>query len=295
MIASFQNVSIIGVGQMGNGIAKKIDQIGKLKSIFEINSELLNDFENRTDLNINNLENGLGDCNIHLFIVPSTKEIRNFLFDSDGINQITSGSVIVDLTTSNPEESIKLAEELKSYNIDYLDCGMTGGAQGAANGTLTLMIGGEKDTIQKAKSILESFTNKLVHVGKTGSGHAMKLIHNMVTHTIFLATVEGVRGAKELGIDPNIVIDVFNSGNARSFISEKRFPNHILSEKWDAKSRVSNLYKDLSMVTNTLNNLEIKCPFGNLTTALLKNAVDQGLSETDFSKLYLDYYKLINQ
>ena len=295
MIASFQNVSIIGVGQMGNGIAKKIDQIGKLKSIFEINSELLNDFENRTDLNINNHENGLGDCNIHLFIVPSTKEIRNFLFDSDGINQITSGSVIVDLTTSNPEESIKLAEELKSYNIDYLDCGMTGGAQGAANGTLTLMIGGEKDTIQKAKSILESFTNKLVHVGKTGSGHAMKLIHNMVTHTIFFATVEGVRGAKELGIDPNIVIDVFNSGNARSFISEKRFPNHILSEKWDAKSRVSNLYKDLSMVTNTLNNLEIKCPFGNLTTALLKNAVDQGLSETDFSKLYLDYYKLINQ
>ena len=295
MIASFQNVSIIGVGQMGNGIAKKIDQIGKLKSIFEINSELLNDFENRTDLNINNLENGLGDCNIHLFIVPSTKEIRNFLFHSDGINQITSGSVIVDLTTSNPEESIKLAEELKGYNIDYLDCGMTGGAQGAANGTLTLMIGGEKDTIQKAKSILESFTNKLVHVGKTGSGHAMKLIHNMVTYTIFLATVEGVRGAKELGIDPNIVIDVFNSGNARSFISEKRFPNHILSEKWDAKSRVSNLYKDLSMVTNTLNNLEIKCPFGNLTTALLKNAVDQGLSETDFSKLYLDYYKLINQ
>ena len=70
---------------------------------------------------------------------------------------------------------------------------------------------------------------------------------------------------------------------------------HILSEKWDAKSRVSNLYKDLSMVTDTLNNLEIKCPFGNLTTELLKNAVDQGLSDTDFSKLYLDYYKLINE
>ncbi|MBL6769759.1 MAG: NAD(P)-dependent oxidoreductase [Rhizobiales bacterium] len=295
MIASSQNVSIIGIGQMGNGIAKKIDQIGKLKSIFEINSELLKDFEDRTDLNINKFKNGLGDCDIHLFIVPSTKEIRHFLFDSDGINQITSGSVIVDLTTSNPEESIKLAEELKGYNIEYLDCGMTGGAQGAANGTLTLMIGGERDIIQKVKSILESFTNKLVHVGKTGSGHAMKLIHNMVTHTIFLATVEGVRGAKELGIDPNIVIDVFNSGNARSFISEKRFPNHILSEKWDAKSRVSNLYKDLSMVTDTLNNLEIKCPFGNLTTELLKNAVDQGLSDTDFSKLYLDYYKLINE
>ena len=295
MIASSQNVSIIGIGQMGNGIAKKIDQIGKLKSIFEINSELLKDFEDRTDLNINKFKNGLGDCDIHLFIVPSTKEIRHFLFDSDGINQITSGSVIVDLTTSNPEESIKLAEELKGYNIEYLDCGMTGGAQGAANGTLTLMIGGERDIIQKVKSILESFTNKLVHVGKTGSGHAMKLIHNMVTHTIFLATVEGVRGAKELGIDPNIVIDVFNSGNARSFISEKRFPNHILSEKWDAKSRVSNLHKDLSMVTDTLNNLEIKCPFGNLTTELLKNAVDQGLSDTDFSKLYLDYYKLINE
>ena len=117
----------------------------------------------------------------------------------------------------------------------------------------------------------------------------------MVTHTIFLATVEGVIGAKKLGIDPEVVIDVFNSGNARSFISESRFPNHILSEKWDARSRVSNLFKDLSMVTNLLNDNEIGCPYGELTTDILKNAVSEGLADVDFSLLYNEYEKLIDK
>ena len=101
--------------------------------------------------------------------------------------------------------------------------------------------------------------------------------------------------AKKLGIDPEVVIDVFNSGNARSFISESRFPNHILSEKWDARSRVSNLFKDLSMVTNLLNDNEIGCPYGELTTDILKNAVSEGLADVDFSLLYNEYEKLIDK
>ncbi len=287
-------VSVIGIGQMGRGIAKNIQSAGYLNSIFEINTSNLSEFEKNDDVIINNAEIGLKSSNILIFIVPSTKQIRDFLFDSDWIDNIEENAIIVDLTTSDPEESKELSRMLSDRNLNYIDCGMTGGAQGAEKGTLTLMMGGDKNIIESVTPVLESFTNRLVHVGNCGSGHALKLIHNMVTHTIFLATVEGVIGAKKLGIDPNIVIDVFNSGNARSFISESRFPNHILSEKWDARSRVSNLHKDLSMVTNLLNDNEIGCPYSELTTNILQNAVSNGLADTDFSLLYAEYEKIIN-
>ena len=289
------SVSVIGIGQMGLGIANNIQNAGYLNSIFEINTSLLSQLENDNDVIVNNPKLGLISSNILIFVVPSTQQIRDFLFSADWIDNIEENTIIIDLTTSNPDETKKLSKELSKRKINYIDCGMTGGAQGAEKGTLTLMMGGKKNIIKSVTPVLESFTNRLIHVGITGSGHALKLIHNMVTHTIFLATVEGVIGAKKLGIDPEVVIDVFNSGNARSYISESRFPNHILSEKWDARSRVSNLFKDLSMVTNLLNDNEIGCPYGELTTDILKNAVSEGLAEVDFSLLYNEYEKLIDK
>ena len=287
-------VSVIGIGQMGLGIAKNIQNAGYLNSIFEINESLVSKFNNSENLIINDAKKGLKSSNVLIFVVPSTTQIRDFLFGSNWIDNINENTIIVDLTTSNPDATKKLSNELSVRKINYIDCGMTGGAQGAENGTLTLMMGGDIGIMDSVTPVLDTFTNRLIHVGNIGSGHALKLIHNMVTHTIFLATVEGVIGGKKLGIDPKTVIDVFNSGNARSYISQSRFPNHILSEKWDARSRVSNLHKDLSMVTDLLNDNQIGCPYGELTTSILQNAISCGLADIDFSLLYNEYEKLIN-
>lgn len=287
-------VSVVGIGQMGLGIAKNIQNAGYLNSIFEINESLLSKFNRSKNLIINDAKKGLKSSNVLIFVVPSTTQIKDFLFGSNWIDHINENTTIVDLTTSNPDATKKLSSELSLRKINYIDCGMTGGAQGAENGTLTLMMGGDKSIMDSVTPVLETFTNRLIHVGSIGSGHALKLIHNMVTHTIFLATVEGVISAKKLGIDPKTVIDVFNSGNARSYISQSRFPNHILSEKWDARSRVSNLHKDLSMVTNLLNDNQIGCPYGELTTSILQNAISCDLADIDFSLLYNEYEKLIS-
>lgn len=287
-------VSVVGIGQMGLGIAKNIQNAGYLNSIFEINEGVLSKFNKSENLIINDAKKGLKSSNVLIFVVPSTTQIRDFLFGSNWIDNINENTIVIDLTTSNPDATKKLSNELSVRKINYIDCGMTGGAQGAENATLTLMMGGDKGIIDSVTPVLDTFTNRLIHVGNIGSGHALKLIHNMVTHTIFLATVEGVIGAKKLGIDPKTVIDVFNSGNARSYISQSRFPNHILSEKWDARSRVSNLHKDLSMVTDLLNDNQIGCPYGELTTTILQNAISCGLADVDFSLLYNEYEKLIN-
>jgi hypothetical protein len=96
------------------------------------------------------------------------------------------------------------------------------------------MIGGDERAFNRTRKILKPFVEKTFFLGKSGAGHTLKLIHNMVCHTIFLTTCEGGRMAQRAGIKLEDMIEVFNVSNARSYISQFRFPRHILSKKWDA-------------------------------------------------------------
>ena len=192
----------------------------------------------------------------------------------------------LDLTTSDPGASGKLSSAATAQGIDYLDCGMTGGAAGADAGTMTLMIGGEARAVEGCADLFDAISGRIFHVGASGAGHTLKLIHNMVLHTMFLANVEGVRMAAGMGIEPEKVIEVFNAGNARSFVSEVRFPNHILSSTWDGRSTVANLAKDLAMATNLSNREGAPTPFGDLTTSILARALEAEMGITDFTRLY---------
>ncbi|MFV2033965.1 MAG: NAD-binding protein [Halocynthiibacter sp.] len=94
---------------------------------------------------------------------------------------------------------------------------------------------------------MEAISGKIIHLGPAGSGHAMKLVHNMILHSNFLATCEGLRMAERAGLDVARAVEVLNAGNARSFVTEVRFPRDILSGTMNARSVVANLEKDLGL------------------------------------------------
>jgi 3-hydroxyisobutyrate dehydrogenase len=103
---------------------------------------------------------------------------------------------------------------------------------------------------------------------------------------IFLSTCEGGRMAEAAGIDLADMIDVFNVSNARSYASEVRFPRHILSGKWDGRSRVYNLRKDLSMAVGLAASLNAEAPLGTVVRDFLDAAIAHGMTDTDYSRLY---------
>ena len=92
--------------------------------------------------------------------------------------------------------------------------------------------------------------------------------------------------AEEAGIELASAINVFNAGNARSFVSECRFPNHILSGRFDGRSTVSNYAKDLAMAATYADECGDRAPYTHLTASLLKNAIEAGWSNDDFTQLY---------
>jgi 3-hydroxyisobutyrate dehydrogenase len=282
-----RSVGVIGLGQMGRGIAANLDRAGLLRAVFDIDPEACERAGLAADvvwLPPSEIGNA---CDTVLFVVPASPQIEACLSGPDGLlTPRDDRQVLVDLTTSYPADTLRLARMAEQAGRAYLDCGMTGGAAGADAGTLTLMAGGDGEVVECARPVLETIASRICHVGASGAGHALKLVHNMVLHSVFLATCEGCRVAEHAGIDLDKAIEVFNAGNARSFITEIRFPRHILSGTFDGRSTVSNLAKDLGMATRFAREIGAPARYGPLTSALLDKAVENGMGREDFTRLY---------
>ena len=289
---SLRNAAVIGLGQMGRGIARNLDRAGRLAAAWDTGAEA-----RRADLSpaVRLAEpSAFGAASTVIFVVPGSAEIRAILCETGGLlNQPHQHQVLIDLTTSHPAATRELAALAKATGREYVDCGMTGGAKAADAGTLTLMAGGAAAVVDGCRPTLGTFASKVVHIGEIGTGHAMKLIHNMICHTIFLATSEGCRLAERLGISLETAIAVINSGNARSFVSEQRFPDHVVSRTFDGRSRTANLAKDLGMAADLARQAGQPSPYSALAADILERAMQQGLGEQDFTTLYQHLEQII--
>ena len=225
------------------------------------------------------------EADVVIFVVPGSEQIDGML--DKMLAQARKELILWDFTTSDPVYTKKLASRAAAAGVPYMDAGMTGGgAKGADEGTMTLMIGGDGEVLERSRAVLEACAGKLIHLGPSGAGHTMKVVHNLITHTNFLACSEAGRLAEAAGIDLADMIKVFNAGNARSFISERRFPDHILSGTWDGRSRIYNLRKDVRMAVALAKELGSPMRLGHQTLAWIEAAVEAGMEEEDFTRLY---------
>ena len=278
MTAAKLPAAIVGLGQMGQGIARALDRAGHLVAASDRDPAQFAacDFSDTvTDGDV------LRTAKVVFFVVPSTAQIEEFLGDSTA-----DDCIIVDLTTSNPQASIALAAKLKPRGFSYVDAAMTGGAAGADAGTLTLMMGGDRDIITQIDDVLNVISSQRFRMGDIGAGHAMKLVHNLILHSSFMATCEGLSLAQRAGLDVVAATQVLNAGNARSFVTEVRFPRDILSGTMNARSRISNLEKDMALARDFASDLNGPAPYTAMTQALLSTACEQGDAERDFSWLF---------
>ena len=278
-----QTVGVIGLGNMGRGICKNIAKSGHDVLVWDV-SEVACDAQTSI-AKITPPQQMAAQANLIIFVVPGSEQIDEIL---DPILKNGGDDLILwDFTTSDPVYTKKLAQRAEAAGVPYMDAGMTGGgAKGADEGTMTLMIGGDFDVLERSRSVLEACAEKLIHLGPSGAGHTMKVVHNLITHTNFLAWSEAGRLAEAAGIELADMIKVFNAGNARSFISERRFPDHILSETWDGRSRIFNLHKDVGMAVALSKELGSPMRLGHQTLAWIQAAMDADMEDEDFTRLY---------
>ena len=287
---SLIHVGLIGLGAMGSGIAQCLSQANIVLKVYDKNKRQLELNSQSPNVNEALPEEIIADCDVILFCVPSSKQINELL------EKYTPkiGSTIIDLTSSDPRVTAQRAEILlKTRKVYQLDAAMSGGAKGAAAGKLTLMVGGDSNILQMHTQILSSFSERIFHIGDAGKGQLMKLFHNAVCHGNFLLLSEICIKGEQYGLDLRQMIEVFNCSNARSFISERRFPDHILSGTFDGKSTPYNLKKDLGLLNELLQS-DGEETFLSHSLRLL-NKLDPASEDKDFMLIYPQLKELLDR
>ena len=168
------------------------------------------------------------------------------------------GQVIIDLSTSAPSSTQRIASALAERGVHYLDAGISGGAAAAAKGTLTIMVGGQAAVLESVRWVFEPIAAKIVLMGGSGAGHSTKLLNNFLNAVTLAATAEVMVAARKAGLDLAAVLDVINSSSGVSYASTNRFP-HIINGDYLEGGLTSNLMtKDVVAYVDHVR--ELGCP-----------------------------------
>lgn len=289
-MANKKAVGVIGLGNMGRGVAANLGKPDRDVYVWDLAEPARDRFKDKPGFVIAPPGEMAKTCEAILFVVPATPEIKACLEGDDGIlANARDGLILCDLTTSDPLASRALAVELKPRGISYIDAGTSGGPMRADAGDLTLMVGGDPKAVEKVRPYFDDIAREVFYLGGSGNGHTMKLLHNIICHATFMATTEAFNLGERAGLKLEDMVNVVNQSNARSYASESRYPKHILTKKWDGRSRVYNLHKDLKMGVDLGRRLGGGTEFSEATFHYLDKAIRRGMSEEDYTLIYRDF------
>lgn len=157
--------------------------------------------------------------------MPATKDVEELLKGPEGIfKNARKGTVILDTSTISPVASKEFAAEAKKRDFIFIDTPMSGGINGAINGTLTFMVGCDKDHFETAKSLLSGMGKNIFHCGGPGTGEIAKVCNNLVLGINMIATSEGLSLGEKLGIDPKILSNILSVSTGRSWCIDSYNP-----------------------------------------------------------------------
>ncbi|HEX9039743.1 MAG TPA: NAD(P)-dependent oxidoreductase [Trebonia sp.] len=169
------------------------------------------------------------------------------------------GQVLIDLSTSAPSATQRIAAALAERGVHYLDAGISGGAAAAEKGTLTIMAGGEAAVLDSVRWVFAPIAAKIVLMGGSGAGHSTKLLNNFLNAVTLAATAEVMVAARKAGLDLAAVLDVINSSSGVSYASTNRFP-HIIKGDYLEGGLTSNLMtKDVVAYVDHVRELGVPC------------------------------------
>ncbi|MBU7004273.1 MAG: NAD(P)-dependent oxidoreductase, partial [Theionarchaea archaeon] len=183
-----------------------------------------------------------------------------------------------DMSTISPDKTVEFATRLAEMDVEMLDAPVSGGERGAKEGTLTIMAGGKEEVFAKCLPIFEAMGKNITYVGGNGDGQRVKLVNQVICGLNILAVVEGMRLARESGLDTKIVHQVVSTGAASSWMLSN-LGRAILSDDYSPGFKISLQSKDLRLAIESMHALGMDAPGTELTYSLFKQATEAGLGE----------------
>lgn len=286
------NIGIIGTGAIGLPIAKRIINAGYKLNFYARKTYIINELTELGGCYFDNIKKVGGISNIVFLFVRNYEDCCDCI--KELLVEMKEGIIVIGATIS-PNEILKLNNLCSAKNIDLISAPVTGGVQGAKNGTLTTIISGNSYVINQLNDIISTYSKEIIHIGDNLSlAFSMKALVQYLVAVNTITLTECYLLGVNSGLDPNFIYKVIINSSGNSKIFESRFPT-IMKDDFHKRGTIGIMAKDLNIVMDMSKNSGTPLLLGTLTKNLFDVSNYTLNPEEDFSAILKLYKKMIKK
>jgi 3-hydroxyisobutyrate dehydrogenase len=236
------SIGFVGLGNMGAVMSARLVAAGFTVHGHDISAGARAALADAGGLAHDNLGDAVRDASLVILMLPSSNAVEAVVRDP----QFTpaAGTTVIDMSSSEPSRTQALAAELGQREITLVDAPVSGGVAGARAGRLTIMVGADATAVDRLRPVFEPLGNP-VSVGGVGAGHAVKALNNLLSATHLLSTAEVMAAGQRFGLDPRVMIDVFNRSSGQSRSTSSKWPEFVLPGTFNSGFALALMVKDM--------------------------------------------------
>lgn len=255
MTPAAQRIGIVGLGNMGARIARRIRDGGFAISGFDTDAEAAT----RAGVDAEDSLAALaGHTDVLFLSLPDSSVIEQVVYGEGGLaSAVRAGQIVIDLSTADPASSVRIHADLAANGTEFVDAGISGGAAAAEKGTLAIMAGGAADALAAVEAVLATFAANVYYMGGPGSGHTTKLLNNFLNAISLAATAEAMVAGRAAGLDLAKLLDVLNHSSGVNFATQNRFPRIIDGDYLEGGLTSELMAKDVRLYLGLLRQLGV--------------------------------------
>lgn len=239
-------IGFVGLGRMGRPMSARLAAAGYHVAGYDVSGEARRQASVLGVVEAATLGDVARGCDVLVLMLPGSEAVEGVLAEPTLLHSLSRGALVVDMSSSQPLRTREVAASLASRGFRMLDAPVSGGVSGAQAGTLTIMVGGDPADLAAVRPCLEVL-GRVVHTGAIGSGHAVKALNNLLSATHLWVTSEAMVAGQRFGIDPKVMLEVFNTSSGRSGSTDNKWPNFILTGTFDSGFGLSLMIKDIKI------------------------------------------------
>ena len=217
-------------------------------------------------------------------MLPDGDVVRDAVLEA--LPAISPGTVVVDMSSSDPFGTRALGLVLQSNKIQFVDAPVSGAVIGAREATLAIMVGGEKDAFQKVLPLFQAMGKSIFHVGPLGAGHAVKALNNYLGAAGTLASFEALIVARAFDLDPGPMLEAINASTGKNYSTERKIPKQILTGAFASGFKLALMAKDVGIAARLARDLRLETPVLRETLRLFRLAQKRLAGDADHTEIY---------
>jgi 3-hydroxyisobutyrate dehydrogenase len=266
-------IAWIGTGIMGAPMARRLLKVEHNVRVYNRSPEKAQRLAAEGATVVADPANAVADAEIIFIMVPDTPDVEATVARIKPA--LKRGQLIIDMSTISPHSERATAAQLKAAGVDYLDAPVSGGETGAIEGTLAIMVGGDKVAFDCARPVLEHLGKRITYMGPSGAGQMTKLANQIAVSVTLEAAAEALAFAKAGGLDPSQVLEAIGAGAAASWQLNNLGPKIIASD-WRPGFFIKLIRKDLRLVSEAARDAQLALPGLGMMTSMFNTAAVMG-------------------